>query len=529
MTTQVTQCPNCETSFRVTAEQLNIADGAVRCGSCLHIFKAMEHRATNTDLTPDAVATTTTTIIDDSDDNADAASNDAQNLDHSSEQNPDQNPKTSLEHGPELASVDALYSNDVDDKTLDDIFDDDIFADDTSLDSLADELLATNSDDGTTFNNDNLPDFDEAEHAVPPHQEATDEAEIPDDMLISDDTDVPGINDEEDDETDAALFRKASSFSHSFLNLKEGDTESSSMFSELDNISTGDEEDDEAWAKKLLEEEIDEDYRGHDYYSQTEETDPEQASEGEDLLGTQPASDIFDFLDEGESDLDPELQDILNERDHIETKIPDAQLVDEFVLGADPMLAGERIGEDKRALLANIQPEPVEIAASSGNNPWVKRAWAAAIIVALLVFAGQYINFNFDRLARDKEHRANLSSLCELIGCKIPDLNDISLIRSSNLMVRSHSEIANALVVDAVLINRADFKQPFPIMELQFTDLRGAVVAGRLFKPSEYLAGELVGLKMMPTRQPVHVSLEIVDPGEQAVNYQLGFHPLSDS
>ena len=30
-----TQCPNCQTRFRVTEEQLGIAKGKVRCGNCM--------------------------------------------------------------------------------------------------------------------------------------------------------------------------------------------------------------------------------------------------------------------------------------------------------------------------------------------------------------------------------------------------------------------------------------------------------------------------------------------------------------
>ncbi len=37
-----THCPHCETQFRVTEEQLNIADGYVRCGVCEHVFNAFE-------------------------------------------------------------------------------------------------------------------------------------------------------------------------------------------------------------------------------------------------------------------------------------------------------------------------------------------------------------------------------------------------------------------------------------------------------------------------------------------------------
>ena len=38
--TNVTNCPNCQTQFIVTDEQLNQHNGKVRCGHCLHVFDA---------------------------------------------------------------------------------------------------------------------------------------------------------------------------------------------------------------------------------------------------------------------------------------------------------------------------------------------------------------------------------------------------------------------------------------------------------------------------------------------------------
>ena len=38
-----TQCPDCNTAFRVTAEVLKQAAGKVRCGSCKHAFNALEY------------------------------------------------------------------------------------------------------------------------------------------------------------------------------------------------------------------------------------------------------------------------------------------------------------------------------------------------------------------------------------------------------------------------------------------------------------------------------------------------------
>lgn len=36
----VTQCPHCQTSFRVSHNQLSVARGMVRCGNCLQVFNA---------------------------------------------------------------------------------------------------------------------------------------------------------------------------------------------------------------------------------------------------------------------------------------------------------------------------------------------------------------------------------------------------------------------------------------------------------------------------------------------------------
>jgi len=45
----ITQCPKCQTSFKVKEEQLKVANGLVRCGSCLNVFNAVEYSALNSD------------------------------------------------------------------------------------------------------------------------------------------------------------------------------------------------------------------------------------------------------------------------------------------------------------------------------------------------------------------------------------------------------------------------------------------------------------------------------------------------
>lgn len=50
-----TRCPNCDTRFRVTPEQLKIRQGQVRCGQCRKVFDALE--SLEEEITPPPAAT----------------------------------------------------------------------------------------------------------------------------------------------------------------------------------------------------------------------------------------------------------------------------------------------------------------------------------------------------------------------------------------------------------------------------------------------------------------------------------------
>ena len=52
----VTQCPHCNTTFRVTEQHLGAAGGSVRCGSCLKIFSAKDHLLQRASQVPPATA-----------------------------------------------------------------------------------------------------------------------------------------------------------------------------------------------------------------------------------------------------------------------------------------------------------------------------------------------------------------------------------------------------------------------------------------------------------------------------------------
>ncbi|MCY1285296.1 hypothetical protein D3C80_568970 [compost metagenome] len=175
--------------------------------------------------------------------------------------------------------------------------------------------------------------------------------------------------------------------------------------------------------------------------------------------------------------------------------------------------------------LLNIDDEPLQLDWQQRKRPWGRWiGWGLLVLLAAAALAIQYVWYHFAELARQDQYRPWFEQICPEIGCQLPSKVDIELIKSSNLVVRSHPEFSGALVVDAILYNRAPFSQPFPLLELRFADINGQLLASRRFKPGEYLSGELAGQAEMPPQTPIHISLDILDPGTKAVNYSLSFH-----
>ena len=176
-------------------------------------------------------------------------------------------------------------------------------------------------------------------------------------------------------------------------------------------------------------------------------------------------------------------------------------------------------------LLQDLEDDPLHLYAQKRPSSVGRRlVWILLVLLAAAGLAGQYIAYQFDDLARQDAYRPWFQQVCPALGCTVPSRVDIAHIKSSNLVVRSHPDFAGALVVDAIIYNRATFSQPFPLLELRFADLNGGLIASRRFKPAEYLSGELAGVSEMPSQTPIHISLDILDPGNKAVNYSLSFH-----
>ena len=225
--------------------------------------------------------------------------------------------------------------------------------------------------------------------------------------------------------------------------------------------------------------------------------------------------------------------------------LPDAaeiDEVDEIVLGVpgfaertdtgsstevadDSAPADDRSGEPPVARPRPRVPSPdFETVSFETPRPRRRRWWLPfALLIGIAALVAQVGWLRYDAWTRDLTLRPYYQMACDVIGCTLPVLRDVSAITTRTLSVRGIAERPGRLQVDAVIVNEAEFAQPFPMMELRFSSIRGHLVAGARFRPAEYLSGELQGAQSFQRNTPVRISLEVDDPGPAAVNYRLDF------
>jgi predicted Zn finger-like uncharacterized protein len=172
------------------------------------------------------------------------------------------------------------------------------------------------------------------------------------------------------------------------------------------------------------------------------------------------------------------------------------------------------------AVALDIDPDDILVAPRRRRRRW----WVPlALLLGVGLLTAQVLYLQFDEWSKNPQFRPVYEWLCPRLGCQLPVMRALDQIYSKNLVVRDNPAAPGTLMVDALIVNQASFAQPFPVIELRFSSMEGSPITARQFRPEEYLAGELKGATLIAPRTPVHIALEIEDPGNEAVNYVLRF------
>jgi len=155
------------------------------------------------------------------------------------------------------------------------------------------------------------------------------------------------------------------------------------------------------------------------------------------------------------------------------------------------------------------------------RRPWrllLRAAWITGALVVIGIIAIRVAEFQGWPLPAFLDPSPTLPTAVERERTfRAPD--QIHLVSRE---MRSHPSLPGKLSLAATIVNRADRKQGYPVIEVKLQDAGGHTLSTRRFEPSEYVGGARSATGMTPGAY-VPILLELDDPGERAVGFELAF------
>lgn len=180
--------------------------------------------------------------------------------------------------------------------------------------------------------------------------------------------------------------------------------------------------------------------------------------------------------------------------------------------------------EDNNESLQHVVPENFRNSHSVKTSSSISTAlWSLGSLLLTATLIVEYIWFNRDQFSHIPELQSTLNQLCQQIECKNVSLRDPKQIELITRNVYSHPNKKGALMINVTMKNNAKFAQPYPVMQVDFSDVRSGIVAARRFFPAEYLDSSSRKLPLIPPNTHADITLEIIDPGSQALTYEFNF------
>jgi predicted Zn finger-like uncharacterized protein len=509
---QLTQCPQCFTSFKVTPAQMQAAKGMVRCGSCLSVFSANANLIRVKETPPEPEEFQEDLLADQHESSPGYAiraynvfdtfqateTPPAQYRDQQPgatvtqhESSPDTNDpaRRALEAAAGLPGVNFDYAGAASHESGDA---------EPADDAPEADSFPAEDDDAGEFR------FDA--------RSADDETLVPDDISLGDldldEDDFAGVDVEEwdDEEEEDPGDPEAED--------DDPDEDEADGLDFDDDAALGDED---ATPPVEFDEYPDED--NPDYFDE----DPEDDELPEDTEEDEFAGD--DFGGEDDYDGDDHVTDTGYQPSSTAGRVDKAALRQYLASIEDD--DEEYLGDLDDDSLDALDEEPVTLVHVPGRGRFLRNTVLGLLNLVLVGVLGlQYIDQNYLRLAGSARFAPYLPRICRVLDCPPTEAEDMASLYSQEFLIRTHPAADNALELSFIFRNDADRELPFPGLELSLSDDSSVLLANRLFTPDEYLPAELRQFTSMPAKSSIQVRLDLADPGEAATNYSMAFVPI---
>ncbi len=497
-----TCCPHCQTCFRITKAQLDVAQGQVRCGHCKEVFNGKQHLResiaaqepvappTTPPLTEPTTPTASQPKTDGTSTKSEATEFDTFDLNSIPESNAEEMdwPEEKEEPAADFVVVES-------DEWLDDEEDDDV-----TLNLDMDDYEAYEEEANHEEGEDEFTDADEAEQS---DNEAASRYAYIEDEMPQEQQDIDQFIAEVNAQLEEAIAEPEKSNPFQEIIDKEKDEPQTPKVQvepvPEPPVSRTDDEFKKAFLANLD--------SGLELEPKNPELPAEHPSAEQAAPEPEPVKPVFPPI--------PEAAEVKTE--------PEADLgpVDEILTTAQQPPTRSRPTRTEEIPFHLRDSLVVE---EKQRSPIKLILTIMGLLLFSMLLLAQLAYFRSSQLVdRVPAMQFMVEKFCNKVPCVYSGPRDVSQIKLQSRDIRLHPKVDNALLISATFINRASFKQPYPNITITLSDLSGAMVAQRQFKPAEYLGRLNSPFLLMPSGKPVQIALEVVDPGKDAVNFEFTF------
>ena len=152
-------------------------------------------------------------------------------------------------------------------------------------------------------------------------------------------------------------------------------------------------------------------------------------------------------------------------------------------------------------------------------------AWTLLILLLLVTALAQLGWFNRQDLLNNPQSRSLIESACNTLPgtCTLPPRRSPNSYEIVERKIAVHPEVEGVLNLSILLVNRADFAQPAPGIELSLFDASKQLIARRSFLPRDYLEDRPVTPPMYESNLVQTISLNMEDPGSDVTGFEFDF------
>ena len=144
-------------------------------------------------------------------------------------------------------------------------------------------------------------------------------------------------------------------------------------------------------------------------------------------------------------------------------------------------------------------------------------------LLLILLLGAQYVYNNRLEMASSPTTKPLVAVICKITGCEVKIKRNPDLIETLDKSIYNLPDSENILVIKATIKNKAAYPQPYPVVEILFSDINENSLALRRFGPAEYLQDIPKHELLMPTEEAVHLQLQVADPGRNATSFRFNY------